>query len=150
MHTTRLSIINVPLLTLCGKGIKQSQFLRETDDSESNFQPCKGKPNRHAWSTDESLPSNHWLLILVHGSVPLSPTTGNNHIPAPVVLQHKFNFLSLRESGGMSTCRAEELLGLPRTIFTACGYHFQMLSHRYCDTLGVSTVELYLFYASCA
>ena len=27
----------VPLLTLGGKGIKQSQFPRETDDSESNF-----------------------------------------------------------------------------------------------------------------
>ena len=49
----------VPLLTLCGTGIKQSQFLRETDDSESNFQPCKGKPNTHAWSTVESLSSNH-------------------------------------------------------------------------------------------
>ena len=57
----------VPLITLCGKGIKQSQFPRETDDSESNFQPCKGKPNTHAWSTVESLPSNIWLLIPVHG-----------------------------------------------------------------------------------
>ena len=67
----------VPLLTLCGKGIKQSQFPRETDDSESNFQPCKDKPNTHTWSTDESLPSNRWLLIPVHGSAPLSPTIEN-------------------------------------------------------------------------
>ena len=32
----------VPLLTLCGKGIKQSQYPRETDDSESNFQSLQG------------------------------------------------------------------------------------------------------------
>ena len=41
----------VPLLTLCGKGIKQSQYLRETDDSESNFHPCKDKPSTHAVDT---------------------------------------------------------------------------------------------------
>ena len=52
-----MGIIIVPLLTLCDKGIKQSQYPRETDDSELNFQPCKGKPNTHAWSTVESLPS---------------------------------------------------------------------------------------------
>ena len=66
----------VPLLTLCGKGIKQSQFSRETDDSESNFEPCKGKPNTHAWSTIESLPSNRLPFIPVRGSVPLSPAIG--------------------------------------------------------------------------
>jgi hypothetical protein len=32
-HQTRLIIIIVPLLTLCGKRVKQSQWLRETDDS---------------------------------------------------------------------------------------------------------------------
>ena len=76
----------VPLLTLCGKGIKQSQFPRETDDSESNFQPCKGKPNTHAWSTVESLPSNRWLLIPVYGSVPLSPTTASPTLSVVVVV----------------------------------------------------------------
>ena len=99
MHPTRLSIIIISLLTQCGKGIKQSQFPRETDDSELNFQPCKGKPNTHAWSTDESLPSNRLLLIPVHGSGPLSPTTGNHHIPTPMVLCNINKILSLRESG---------------------------------------------------
>ena len=103
-HPTRLSIINVSLLTLCGKGIKQSQYLRETDDSESNFQPCKDKPNTHTWSTDESLQSNRLHLIPVHGSAPLSPTTENRSSLHPWLLQHNltfnfFNFLSLRESG---------------------------------------------------
>jgi hypothetical protein len=31
----------VTLLTLCGRRNKQSQFSQETDDSESNFNPCK-------------------------------------------------------------------------------------------------------------
>jgi hypothetical protein len=31
----------VTLLTLCGRRNKQSQFSRETDDSESSFKPCK-------------------------------------------------------------------------------------------------------------
>src|SRR6185312_16362286 len=48
------------------------------------------------------------------------------------LLQHIiYNFLSLQESGVKSTCRSDRLLGLPCTIFTACGYYFQMLNHRY-------------------
>ena len=78
--------MNVSLLTLCGKGIKQSQYLRETDDSELNFQPCKGKPNTHAWSTDESLPSNRLLLIPVHGSGPLSLTTESPTLSTVVIV----------------------------------------------------------------
>ena len=98
-HPTIFGIIIVPLLTLCSKGIKQSQIPQETDDSESNFQPCKDKPSTHAWSTVESLSSNLLLLFPVHGSGPLSPTTENHHIIIVAVLQHKLNFLSLRESG---------------------------------------------------
>jgi len=99
LHPTRLNIICVSLLTPCGKEIKQSQYPWEAEQFEPNFNPCKVKPNTHAWSTVDSLPSNHLLLIPVHGSVPLSPTTGNHHIHAPVVLRNKNNILSLRESG---------------------------------------------------
>ena len=31
----------------------------------------------------------------------------------------------------MSICRADQLIGLPRTIFTACGKYVQTLNHRY-------------------
>ena len=75
--SNKIKYHKISLLTLCGKGIKQSQYPRETDDSESNFQPCNGKPNTHAWSTDKSLPSNRLLLIPVHGSASLSPTIEN-------------------------------------------------------------------------
>jgi len=42
----------------------------------TEFQSLKGKPNTHAWSTVESLPSNLWPLIPGCGSGPLSPSTG--------------------------------------------------------------------------
>jgi hypothetical protein len=32
----------VAIITLCGKGIKQSQSPQETDDSESNFKTLQG------------------------------------------------------------------------------------------------------------
>jgi hypothetical protein len=60
----------VALVTLCDKGIKQSQSPRETDDSESNFQPCKDKPNSHAWNTKGSFQSNR---------LPFIPTCGHVH-----------------------------------------------------------------------
>ena len=48
------------------------------------------------------------------------------------LLQHiKYNFLSLQDSGVKSTCWSDRLLGLPRTIFTACGQYFQTLNHHY-------------------
>ena len=78
MHSTKLSIIIVPLLTLCSKGIKQSQFPRETDDSESNFQPCNDKPSTHASSTDESLPTtvcfSFWFMDQGHSPDYKEPT----------------------------------------------------------------------------
>ena len=38
-----------------------------------------------------------------------------------VVLQYKITPYLYERVEGMSTCRADWLLGLPRTIFTACG-----------------------------
>ena len=89
LHQTILRSSLFHFLLYVAKGIKQSQTLGETDDFESNFQPCKDKPSTHAWSTVESLPSDRLLLILVHGSGPLSPTIENHHIFVVALLQHK-------------------------------------------------------------
>ena len=86
LHSIRLSIIFVPLLTLCGKEIKQSQYPWAAEQFEPNFQSLQGKSNTHAWSTMESLPSNCLLLIPVHGAGPLSPTTENCHSLHPCSL----------------------------------------------------------------
>ena len=90
--------------------------------SETEFQSLQGKPNTHAWSTIESLSSNHWLVIPVRGSGPLSPTIENRSSLHPwFVVQHKINFhynltsYLYERAGGMSICQAEELLGLPLT-----------------------------------
>jgi hypothetical protein len=68
---TNISITHyiVALVTLSDKGIKQSQSPRETDDFELNFQPCKDKPNSHAWNTKGSFRSNHLPFILTCGQV---------------------------------------------------------------------------------
>jgi hypothetical protein len=69
---------NVALVTLCDKGIKQSQSPRETDDSESNF---KDKPNSHAWNTKGSFRSNHLPFIPTRGSDPPQATAGPYALP---------------------------------------------------------------------
>ena len=47
----------------------------------------------HTWSTVESLPTNRLLLIPVHGSGPISPTTESPTLSAAVVVaQHIINF----------------------------------------------------------
>ena len=58
LHPTRLSIILVSLLTLCGKEIKQSQYPWEAEKFELNFNPCKvslthmlGVPTSHSQET---------------------------------------------------------------------------------------------------
>jgi hypothetical protein len=75
---TNISITHhiVTLVTLCDKGIKQSQSPRETDDSESNFQPCKGKPNSHAWNIQRLFRSNRLPFIPTRGSDPPQATAG--------------------------------------------------------------------------
>jgi hypothetical protein len=69
----------VALVTLYDKGIKQSQSPRETDDSESNFKPCKGKPNTHAWNTKGLFLSNRLPFIPTRGSGPPQATAGHTH-----------------------------------------------------------------------
>ena len=52
----------------------------------TEFQSLQGKPNTHAWSTVESLPSNRLLLIPGRGSAPVSPTTESPTLSAAVVV----------------------------------------------------------------
>ena len=45
---------HVPLLTLCGKRVRQSQWPVRNRRFESNFLTLQGKPNAHTWAPDES------------------------------------------------------------------------------------------------
>jgi len=47
-HSTIFLIIIVPLLTLCGKRVKQSQTVR-SGRFESNLLTWPGRPNTHVW-----------------------------------------------------------------------------------------------------
>jgi hypothetical protein len=66
----------VTILTLCGRRNKQSQSLREMDDSESNFQTLQGKPNSHAWNIQRSFRSNCLPFIPTRGIGPPQATVG--------------------------------------------------------------------------
>jgi hypothetical protein len=138
MSTNSITHHIVALVTLCDKGDKQSHSLWEADDSWIEIQPCKDKPNTHAWNTKGSFRSNHLPFILTRGSEPPQATAGPYALPKcrtyvcsattkPILLvaqQHVF--LHVEQSnqkkqihvvGGMSTPRADWLLGLPLTIF---------------------------------
>jgi hypothetical protein len=103
---------------------------------ESNFQPCKGKPNSHAWNTKGLFRSNHLAFIPTRGSDPPQATAGPYALPkcrtyacsattcpySWLPLQHVFPHIEssnqkkqIRVVGGMSTPRADWLLGLPLT-----------------------------------
>jgi hypothetical protein len=70
----------VALVTLCDKGIKQSQSSWEADDSESNL-TLQGKPNSQAWNTKGSFRSNHLPFIPTRGSDPPQTTAGPYALP---------------------------------------------------------------------
>ena len=60
----------------------------------TEFQSLQGKPNTHAWSTIESLPSNLLPFFPVNGSGPLSPTIGHHSSSLIVVVQcYQFHFI---------------------------------------------------------
>ena len=129
MDPTRLSIINVSLLTLCGKGIKQSQFPRETDDSESNFHLLRINLAHMLGA----LTSHSQATVCVSFRFMDRATLPDYSEPDPLcsrgcfcVAQHNlsfilFSFLSLRESGRYVHLPDQSVTRLAGTIFTECG-----------------------------
>jgi hypothetical protein len=73
-HPTSFIITMVPLITLCGRSIKQSQLLWETNDSNWISQPCKANLT-HTPRAPKGHPSNFSPFFLGCGSGSPSPTT---------------------------------------------------------------------------
>ena len=111
LHSTKLSIIFVPLLTLCGKGIKQSQYPRETNDSKHTL----GALTSHSQAT-----VCFSFRFMDRATLPdyrePDPLCTRSCCATYHNFQHKFNFLSLRESG-----RYVHLPG--RSITRLAAYH---------------------------
>jgi hypothetical protein len=125
------------LLLYVVKG-SSSLNLREKRTILNRIQPCKDKPNSHAWNTKGSFRSNRLPFIPTHGSEPPQATAGPYTLPkcrtyacsattcpySWLPLQHVFLHVEssnqkkqIRVVGCMSTPRADWLLGLPLTIF---------------------------------
>jgi hypothetical protein len=133
-----LITITLLLLLYVVKGSSSLNLREKRTIPESNFKPCKGKPNTHVWNTKGSFQSNRLPFIPTRGSEPPQATAGLYALPKcrtyvcsvttkPVLLvaqQHVFLHIEpsnqknqIHVVGGMSTPRADWLLGLPLTIF---------------------------------
>jgi hypothetical protein len=120
------------------KGLSSLNLREKRTIPESNFKPCKGKPNSHVWNTKGSFRSNRLPFIPTRGLEPPQMTAGPYALPKCrtyvcsatakrvllVAQQHVFLHVEpsnqknqIHVVGGMSTPRADWLLGLPLTIF---------------------------------
>jgi hypothetical protein len=81
--------------------------------------PHKGKPNSHAWNIQRSFRSNRLPFIPGRGTGPPQASVARLHDRTPVhSVEHTPARRCVRKNkvrvvGGMSTCRADWLLGLP-------------------------------------
>jgi hypothetical protein len=136
-QTSSLIIVRLLLLLYVAKG-SSSLDLREKQTIQNRiFKPCKGKPNSHAWNIQRLFQSNRLPFIPTHGSVPPQAAVGPCAHPmcrtyvysattwpfsCPLCETYSRTSVRVRKTkllvvGGMSTPRADRLLGLPFTIF---------------------------------
>jgi hypothetical protein len=135
-QSSSLFILRLHLLLYVAKG-SSSLNLREKRTILNQFsKPCKGKPNSHAWNIQWLFRSNRLPSIPTRGSVPPQATVGpyahqcagrtsvaRLHDRTPFRCAERTPArrcmwkTKLRVVGGVSTPRADRLLGLPLTIF---------------------------------
>jgi hypothetical protein len=134
-QTSSLVIIRLLLLLYVAKGSSSLDLHEKRTIQNRTFKPCKSKPNSHAWNIHRLFQSNRLPLIPTRGSVPPQAIVGRNAHPMcrtytcsvttwpysyPLcgtysrTLVHVWK-TKLRVVGGMSTPRADRLLGLPLT-----------------------------------
>jgi hypothetical protein len=136
-QTSSLIIIRLLLLVYVAKGSSSLNLHEKQTILNRISKPCKGKPNSHAWNIHWSFKSNRLPFIPTHGSVPPQATVGpyahqmcNTHVCSattwpylcPLCGTYSRTSVGVRKTklqvvGGMSTPRADWLLGLPLTIF---------------------------------
>jgi hypothetical protein len=130
-----LIIIRLLLLLYVAKGSSSLDLHEKRMIQNWIFKPCKGKPNSHAWNIQRLFRSNRLPFIPTHGSVPPQATVGPYaHLmcrtyacsattwPYSYPLCGTYSCTSvhvqktkLQVVGGMSTRRADWLLGIPLT-----------------------------------
>jgi hypothetical protein len=75
-QTSSLTIIRLLLLLYVAKGLSSLNLRKKWTILNRISQPCKGKPNSHAWNIQWSFRSNRLPFIPTRGSVPPQVTIG--------------------------------------------------------------------------
>jgi hypothetical protein len=135
-QTSFLIIIRLLLLLYVAKGSSSLNLREKRMILNRISKPYKGKPNSHAWNIQWSFRSNRLPFIPTRGSVPPQATVGPYAHPmcmtyvcsattwpysCPLCRMYSHTSVHVRKTklrvvGCMST-RADQLLGLPLTIF---------------------------------
>jgi hypothetical protein len=138
-QTSFLIIIRLLFLLYVAKGSSSLNLREKRTILNQISQPCKGKPNSQAWNIQWSFRSNRLPFIPTHRSGPPQATVGpyahlmcRMYVCSATTWSYSYPLCGmysrtsvrvwktkLRVVGGMSTPRADQLLGLPLTIF--CG-----------------------------
>jgi hypothetical protein len=136
-QTSSLIIIRLLLLLYVANGSSSLNLREKWTILNRISKPCKGKPNSHAWNIQWLFRSNRLPFIPTRRSVPPQATVGPYAHPmcrtyvysattwpysCPLCGTYSRTSVRVRKTklrvvGGMSTPRAEWLLGLPLTIF---------------------------------
>jgi hypothetical protein len=134
-QTSFLIIIRLLLLLYVAKGSSSLDHREKRMIQNRIFKPYKGKPNSHTWNIQRLFQSNRLPFISTRGSVPPQATVGPYAHPmcrtyacsattwpysCPLCGTYSRTSVhvqktKLRVVGGMSTPRADRLLGLPLT-----------------------------------
>jgi hypothetical protein len=133
-QTSSLIIIRLLLLLYVAKGSSSLDLREKRTILNQILKPCKGKPNSHIWNIQWWFRSNRLPFIPTRGTVPPQATTVVPYAhpicrtyacsattwlySCPLCRTYsrtsvRVRKIKLRVVGGMSTPRADRLLGLP-------------------------------------
>jgi hypothetical protein len=136
-QTSSLIIIGLLFLLYVAKRSSSLNLREKRTILNRISQPCKGKPNSHVWNIQRSFRSYRLPFIPTRGSGPPQATVGpythamcRTYVCSATIWPYSYPLCGtyprtsvrvrktkIRVVGGMSTPRADWLLGLPLTIF---------------------------------
>src|SRR6185503_18776235 len=94
-----------------------------------SFLTLQGKPNTHAWGAKS--PTQHFPFLFISRD-------------RPTALDYKYDDSAPADGGVVCpTPRSNQVICLPITIFSACGYYVQMLNKAttHCDLIHFSRYD---------
>jgi hypothetical protein len=164
-QTSSLIIIRLLLLLYVAKGSSSLDLREKRTIQNQIFKPSKGNPNSHAWNIQWLFRSNRLPFIPTRGSVPPQATVGPDAHPmcrtcacsvtiwpysCPLCGMYsrtsvRVQKTKLRVVGGMSTPRADRLLGLPLTHdswHVASAFKHLTTATTHCDLIKLLSTQM--------